>query len=373
MKALILSTNTGGGHNAAGRAVLEALRARNVEARMRDILLFSGKKSSKVVCDTYVNLTTKAPALFGLAYQAGKFISTSKFKSVVYYANKPAARRLACYIEKNGFDTVLMPHLFPAETLTAARKNYGLSVKSYAIATDYTCIPFWEETEPDIFFIPHEDLREEFMKKGIPGEKLVVTGIPVARRFTVRRPRQEARQRLGLPQEGRLFLIMTGSMGFGNVDQLVSELFSLCGPSEHIVILGGNNEAMKSALRQKFYGTNVRVVDYTNRVDEYMDACDLLFTKPGGLTSTEAAAKCIPIVHTAPIPGCENKNAEFFASHGFSITGEDIPSLVRRAHALCGDKAALNHMCAAQEKGIHRFAADAICDFVLKEESSHDE
>lgn len=77
MKALILSTNTGGGHNTAGKAVLEALRERNVETRMRDILLFSGKKKSKVVCDTYVNITTKAPALFGLAYQAGKFISTN--------------------------------------------------------------------------------------------------------------------------------------------------------------------------------------------------------------------------------------------------------------------------------------------------------
>ena len=143
MKALILSASTGGGHNAAGRAVLEALRARKIEARMRDALLFSGKKSSRLVCNTYSKITTKAPALFGMVYRAGNFISTNKFKSVLYYANMPAAHRLAAYIEKNGFDTVLMPHLFPAETLTAARKNLGLCVKSYAIATGYNCIPFW--------------------------------------------------------------------------------------------------------------------------------------------------------------------------------------------------------------------------------------
>ena len=293
MKALILSTNTGGGHNTAGKAVLEALRERNIETRMRDILLFSGKRKSKVVCDTYVNITTKAPALFGLAYQAGKFISTNKFKSVIYYANKSAARRLSSYIEKNGFDAILMPHLFPAETITAIRKNYGLAAKTYAIATDYTCIPFWEETEPDYFFIPHEDLKAEFMQKGIPEEKLIVSGIPVARRFTIRQDKTQARRQLGLPEEGRIFLIMTGSMGYGNIDLLLSELLSLCGAQDHIVVLGGNNEALKSALREKFYGTNARILDYTSRVDEYMDACDLLFTKPGGLTSTEAAAKCI--------------------------------------------------------------------------------
>lgn len=367
MKALILSTNTGGGHNTAGKAVLEALRERRIETRMRDILLFSGKKKSKVVCDTYVNITTKAPALFGLAYRAGEFISTDKFKSVIYYANKSAARRLSAYIEKNGFDAILMPHLFPAETITAIRKNYGLSAKTYAIATDYTCIPFWEETEPDYFFIPHEDLKEEFIQKGIPEEKLIVSGIPVARRFTVRQDKAEARRRLGLPEEGRIFLVMTGSMGYGNIDALLSELLSLCGVQEHVIVLGGNNEALKSALREKFYGTNAHILDYTNRVDEYMDACDLLFTKPGGLTSTEAAAKRIPLVHTAPIPGCENCNAQFFASHGLSITGENMRDLAQHAYQLCSDQTALEHMQAAQEKKIHRFAADAICDFIIKE------
>ena len=71
-------------------------------------------------------------------------------------------------------------------------------------------------------------------------------------------------------------------------------------------------------------------------------------------------------VHTAPIPGCENCNAQFFASHGLSITGEDMRSLARQAYELCGDQAALERMRAAQEREIRRFAADAICDFILK-------
>ena len=182
---------------------------------------------------------------------------------------------------------------------------------------------------------------------------------------------REARERLHLPQEGKIALIMTGSMGYGNIEALISQLLELCGSSDSIVVLGGNNEALKSGLREKFYGLPVLILDYTNRVDEYMDACDLLFTKPGGLTSTEAAAKRIPLVHTAPIPGCENKNAEFFVSHGLSITGEDAKELARRAYALCGDDAALARMQAAQEREINRFAADAICDFILKEEQVH--
>ena len=129
------------------------------------------------------------------------------------------------------------------------------------IRDSYTCIPFWEETEPDYFFIPHEDLKAEFMQKGIPEEKLIVSGIPVARRFTIRQDKAQARRQLGLPEDGRIFLIMTGSMGYGNIDLLLSELLSLCGAQDHIVVLGGNNEAIKSALRETFYGTNTRILD----------------------------------------------------------------------------------------------------------------
>ena len=52
-----------------------------------------------------------------------------------------------------------------------------------------------------------------------------------------------------------------------------------------------------------------------------MAAADVLFTKPGGLSSTEAAVRRVPLVHTDPIPGCETKNRAFFVSRGMSVTG----------------------------------------------------
>ena len=338
---------------------------------MKDALSFAGEKASRLVSSGYINMATHAPNLFRCLYAAGGLVSTSRSKSPVYWANVSYTDALHRYILDKGFDTIITPHLFLAEALTHLLRKHGLAARCYAVATDYTCIPFWEETEPDYFFIPHEDLKEEFISKGIPKEKLIATGIPVAQRFTVRQPKAAARKKLGLPDAGKLFLIMTGSMGYGNIEALISQLLELCGSSDSIVVLGGNNEALKSGLREKFYGLPVLILDYTNRVDEYMDACDLLFTKPGGLTSTEAAAKRIPLVHTAPIPGCENKNAEFFVSHGLSIAGEYAKELSRRAYALCEDDAALARMQAAQEREINRFAADAICDFILKEEQVH--
>ena len=65
--------------------------------------------------------------------------------------------------------------------------------RTYAVATDYTCIPFWEETELDAYFVPHEDLKREFAGKGIPQEKLIPTGIPISRRCLQKTPKAEAR------------------------------------------------------------------------------------------------------------------------------------------------------------------------------------
>lgn len=87
MKVLILSCNTGGGHNAAARAILEEMQRRGLDARMEDALRFGGPKASRIVSEGYVRIAKDAPALFGGLYRAGGLLSSGKRKSPVYYAN----------------------------------------------------------------------------------------------------------------------------------------------------------------------------------------------------------------------------------------------------------------------------------------------
>ncbi|MBC8537184.1 MGDG synthase family glycosyltransferase [Feifania hominis] len=368
MKVLILSCSTGQGHNSAGQAVYECLQQRGVCCEMRDALGFSSGRVSKNVCGAYVGITTHVPGLFSLLYSAGGLISTSRIKSVVYYANTLYAPKIGDYIRENGFDTVVVSHLFPAEALTYLRRKGSLSARCYAIATDYTCIPFWEETELDRYFIPHADLTEEFARKGIPADRLTATGIPVSQRFAQRLPADEARRLLKLPQQGRLYLVMTGSMGYGNAGELTERLLRRVGADDSIVIFGGNNETMKRELRTRYEGERrVRVLDFTRDVPLYMDACDLVFTKPGGLTSTEAAVKRAALAHTAPIPGCETKNAAFFKDRGLSLCDQNLDALVDQAVALANDPTARRSMAEAQAAHSNPHAAQDICACIERE------
>lgn len=360
MKVLILSCDTGEGHNSAAAAIYEYLKKVNVECQMLDALSLKSIKASKRAELAYLRVI-KIPLLFGFIYNAGMLVSNAKIKSPVYYMNKSYRDKLHDYINDNGFDTVITTHLFPAEALTALKRENRLSARTIAVNTDYTCIPFWEETELDYYIIPHEDLTCEFIRRGIPKEKLLPFGIPVKPEFYEKLPRQEARKKfcelfnISFDISKPWYMVMSGSMGYGKVHKLINAIIKMQSTDVNIIIICGYNEKLKSKFEEK-YGKykNVAICGFCNNVPLIMDACDILFTKPGGLSSTEAAVKNIPIIHTAPIPGCETKNAAFFNSRLMSYSSKCIRTQLEAAARICSDETYRNKIIQAQKKNISR-------------------
>ncbi|MBD5529605.1 MAG: glycosyltransferase, partial [Lachnospiraceae bacterium] len=269
-------------------------------------------------------------------------------------------------------DTVVMPHLFPAEALTYMLRKHECrpDIHTYFVGTDYTCIPFTEETEADYYFIAHEELLEEYVKKGIPRGKLVPTGIPVSDRFISLPSREDARKALGMALEGYCILIMTGSMGYGKIDTLVQALVAHMSEKDNLYILGGSNEKLKGRLREAYReDARVQVLDFTDRTAEYLAASDFLFTKPGGLTSTEAAVAGIPLAHTRPIPGCEDCNQAFYNTHGISISADSEKELVEAVMELLASPEECRRMIERQHQVINARAAEDICEFILQKDA----
>lgn len=325
MKILILSCSTGGGHNAAGKAVKEQLTAKGHEAVMLDPFSLKSDKTASRVGNAYLLTAGKIPGFFGFIYRLGDKISSSKHKSPVYYANALMVKRLKAYLDENHFDAVVMPHLFPAEMMTCMKRRHMEIPPTVVISTDYTCIPFFEETECDYYIIPHEDLLEEDIAKGLPAEKLYPLGIPVSPSFQKQNDKERARARLRLPDDKPVYLVMSGSMGFGKMHLFVFELTRKLTHDEQLIIICGSNKKTQRILKYTYYrNKNVHITGFTEHVSDYMDASDVIFTKPGGLTSTEALVKNIPVVYTAAIPGCETKNREFFVSRGLAFASERI-------------------------------------------------
>ena len=365
MKVLILSTGTGEGHNSAAKAIKEQFDDRGIYCELVDVLSFASKNTSKYSKRIYIWSTVKAKRVFKSAYKAGRLLSSSDHKSPVYYANALYSGKLLNYIKLNNFDTVVMPHLFPAEALTYLLRKHRISVKTYFIATDYTCIPFTEETRADCYFIPHEDLKSEFVKRGIPEFRLIPYGIPVSKIYNSNVSKKDARNKLSIELDKKCVVLMSGSMGFGNIESLSFKI--ICNCDCNLYILCGNNEELKEVLRNKYKGyDNVHILDFTNDTFLFMKACDLLFTKPGGLTSTEATVANVPLVHTSPIPGCENRNADFFSKHGMSIYDDNEDALVKKGIELLENKSLQEKMIECQRRYGKPHASKDICDFIIK-------
>lgn len=356
MKVLILSCNTGEGHNSAARAIDRHIRSLGMECTVTDTLSLVGPSLSKSVSDMYIYSTQTN--LFKYIYKIGTFVSdlSDRVKSPVYLWNSSHADKVLEHITENRFDAVICVHLFPAQTISYLRLKGRLSIPAIFVMTDYTCIPFLDETIMDCYVIPHEHLIEEFAEKGIPRAKIFPFGIPVDSAFHRTGPKVMARNRLirmfgwnDTPTYNNWFLIMTGSMGFGSTQEIIDETIRQSMDGTEIIAICGRNEEMLDRLKEENrYIHTVHPIGFTDKISLLMDACDVLFTKPGGISSTEGMSKQIPMIHTAPIPGCESRNAEFFHYHGMSYSCNDTRQQVVTALRLCEDKEYRRKMTGAQ-------------------------
>lgn len=369
MHVLVLSCNTGGGHNAAGSAVIERLQSRGHTGERVDFLALAGERVSDVVSGAYVGMVKKVPAVFGVTYAAGRAVSTAehflKRHSPVYAACSQVIPDLQRYLEGHPCDAIVMPHTFPVLALTEMKRR-GIPVPlTVAVATDYTCTPFFEEGNCDYTMIPSELCTEEFVRRGFDRDRLVPLGIPVSEGFQLRVGQKKSRQMLGLETDCHWVLLMGGSMGAGHIGLLTRSLLYLMPQDVRIAVICGSNDKLYQSLSKKHQGEpRVHVVGLTDQVARYMEACDLLYTKPGGISSTEGAVMGVPMIHMKPIPGCESKNRRLFTRHGMSVSARNVLSQAMKGYRLLNDPIRCREMVAAQRSQAAADSAGRIVDFL---------
>ncbi len=364
MKVLILSCNTGGGHNAAGRAIRASFAEKGIPCDLQDTLSFASPLRESFVCKGHVFAYRYLPRLYGQAYQFVENHPPQKGrKSGVYRSNISYADRIYQFIQAQGYDTVICVHIFAATALTHILQQHPGLVHSYFVATDYTCSPGASDAEMDAYIIPHPALTAEFAAAGIPAGRIWPLGIPVGQAFCQKGSRAQARLQLGLPEQRRVVLMMCGSMGCGPMRQLAEGCLAELPSDSMLVAVCGDNRRLYEEL-SAIHSERLRVVGYTNQVSAYMDAADLLLSKAGGLSSTEAVAKGLPILFVDAVPGVESRNRDFFAARGCALTADGTEALVALVAESLNRPQQLQALVEAQKdfpKNAARQLTEAIC------------
>ena len=376
MKILILSASTGEGHNSSAKAILSAMLKQGIDAEMQDVLAIASPRTSKKVSNTYVK-STEGHNMFSKVYALAQWVSANLNqgkRSPVYLFNKIYWRRLYRYIEQGGYDAVISVHLFAAESLTAVKREGKLKIPAFFVMTDYTLHAFLNDTDLDYYIIPHEDLIPLYVRHGFKFDHIFPIGIPVdVDKFMHRLPKQEAREKvaqlLGIKpkaKEGHWYLVMSGSMGFGNMSQLMRQFVTRIEQNDKVICVCGRNERNLRSVQHDFASeSRVVPIGYTDQVSLLMDACDVVLSKPGGITTTETIIKNIPLVHTAPIPGIESENAEFCHERNMSFHSDDPIEQVEAAIRLATDPVSRVAMLESQRRNSEPKTCQFIIDLVV--------
>lgn len=347
-KILLLSVSAGAGHMRAAEALRrQALtEAGEVNAVHWDVMDFVSATFRKIYTDFYLKLVSKAPALWGYLYQASNDAhpdsSMEKLRRGVERLNTRALRK---EIEAFKPDAIVCTHFLPAEILSRMMRDARLSCPVWVQVTDFDLHRMWVHEHIAGYFAANDEVAFRMRASGVAPDAIAVTGIPIMPAFARPPERAECAHEFGLDPQRTTLLLMGGGAGLGSMDEIARRLLTISGDFQLIVMTGKNAAALASLqeLAPQYHG-RLLPMGFTDKVERLMACADLVVTKPGGLTTSECLAMGLPMIVNAPIPGQEERNADFLLEQGVALKAFDGVTLEYRVRLLLDNPARLAEM-----------------------------
>ena len=338
MNTLILSCNTGQGHNSCAAAIKEYYDQMGQPCAVEDALAFISGSFSAFISWGHSTVYRHLPWLFRLGYRwTERHPAVFRAHSPVYKLLTQGAGKLYSYLCANSIDAVICAHPFAALMMTELFKQHPGCVASANLATDYVCHP------------------------GVRPEQIIPSGLPVRQMFYTARPVPEAKRLMGVPEEGKHLVMMCGSMGCGPMKRLARQITRRMGPEVTLSIVCGTNHRLFRRLTRRYRADRrVQVLGYVEDMSALMDSAEVCLTKPGGISTTEAAVKALPMVLINAVSGCERYNLSCFTALGGAKTGAGVKALARTALALLNSPEEQQKMRASLAPMGERNAAEII-------------
>lgn len=356
MKVIILSASTGGGHMSAANAISEYLTEKNAETKVVDALEYISPILNKTITETYEFLAKRSPKLWKLMYNSSNHRAINK---VVSSSNSLISRKLMPLLSDFEPDLIVSTHPFATEMISKLKSTKRINVPLVCVMTDYAPHRTWISSGVDAYVVANDNMVDTMQKMGVNPEIVHPFGIPVDEDFFSEKNKEHILTEMGLSDSLPTLLIMAGSCGFANMEDIYKKLQKL-NTNFQIIIITGKNPRLYNNMQRLISGSEIqkhrhqfipkfkikninlhnlrifkhlmpketqkfaitkptKIIYFTNEVSKYMAAADIIITKPGGLTISEALACNLPMALFDAIPGQEEENAEFLVSHNMAV------------------------------------------------------
>ncbi|MDD4956541.1 MAG: glycosyltransferase [Candidatus Omnitrophica bacterium] len=335
-KIVVLYSTAGLGHKKAALALVDAFKERipteNID--LIDVNDYANKLYRFLYLDAYVFMMSRAKWLWGILYYFSNLpfvdLITKKLRNMLDYKSLPG---LASALKKKDPDVIVSTHFLLPSIAGLLRKS-GLNSQMFVVVTDYGPHSYWLSPDIDVFFVGAVSAGEEMVKRGVDRARIFSTGIPTEGVFDRDLDKAAISADSGLDQERRTIFLMSGGFGVGPMVEMLMEL-NRCKADIQVIAVCGHNKAAFDNINRIRHSLQypLKLFGFTDKVAELMAVSDIMITKAGGISVTEALNSRLPMILFGSIPGQETWNEAFLVSGGAAEKAhriKDIPELANR-------------------------------------------
>jgi len=337
-RVLIISAKVGAGHMRAAAAIEAALKERHpdVECRNIEALEYTNAAYAGAFQKAYEKLAADLPSIWEFIYETLESKpAKSKTKKLTTLFDRMNLTALRSEVEDWKPDAVVCTHYLPAEVFGPRKRKGRLFASLSVVLTDFDIHTMWIQPGVDRYFVATDEMEYALRAKGIGNAAVSVTGIPIMPVFSKVYDKAAMRAKLGLKRGAPTVLLAAGGFGLMAVEETADVLAKESGDVQFVAI-AGRNEKLQRRLDKvaRRHRGKVIALGFVTNMHEYMAASDFVVAKSGGLTSSECLAMGLPMVIWNPIPGQEERNADYLLENGAALMANSPAHLVFRVKRL---------------------------------------
>lgn len=370
-KILLLSVSAGAGHMRAAEALHQCAQRQfpEVQTLHLDVMQVVPAAFRKLYANGYMKLVTASPTMWRLLYEKSDDADPrSPLQKLRRATERLNTRALLRAVQAFGPDAVICTHFLPAELLMHQIHQKRMNLPVWVQVTDFDLHRMWIMPHMTGYFAANEEIAARMRQLIAAPTQIHCTGIPIMPAFGDAPDAASARQQFSLDPARRMVLLMGGGAGMGGLDDVARALLAI----EHdfqMVVLAGKNQETLQALQTLAAQHPGRLIPlgFTDQVHRLMACASFVITKPGGLSTSECLALGVPMIVNSPIPGQEERNADYLLEQGAALKAVDNLALAWRVRRLLTEPRLLDTMrCRAAALGRPQAARDVL-NIVLKQ------
>jgi len=336
---LFLVASYGTGHIKVALALQSGILTLNpdINTKIVDFIELVDPYLNEISQWVFLRILKYYPSLWGRFFKRTENISLDSFRH--NFLNVLGSEKLIDLLKKEEPRVIVCTYPIQVGVLSRLKRLGIIDIPVVSVVTDIAVHSFWLHPYVDLYIVANKMAKEILISKGVPSYKIADTGIPIEPKFAGPIDREKALETFNLRRDMPIVSSMMGGYGLeSKLIDVTEVLMTIDLPFQGVIVTGRNEKLMKTLLEKVKGKDNIKVFGYIEKNKELLAISDILITKAGAVTISEALATETPMILYGVIPGHEEENAKFLLENNAALIAYNTLELREKIKILLTDK-----------------------------------